>query len=142
MHLDSHNYLRTHRKRWALTQDELAFLLGLSSQATISRYETRTLMPKAEVLIGAETVFDMRSRDLFPQAVGQVEEAVLSRAQVLMRSLEKRSDMPASAKIALLTELLARLDNNCPEHEQHHSRQETLDPRRSSDGPGRGMGGV
>ncbi len=142
MYLDPHNYLRAHRKRWALTQDELAFLLGLSSQAAISRYELRAITPKAEVLIGAEIIFDTRSRDLFPRAVGEVEQAVMQRAELLMRNLEQRTDLPAAAKIALLTALLTRLDNDCPVYDQHTSQQETSGPRPSSDGPGRGMGSL
>ena len=39
MSLPVHGYLRTHRRKWALTQKELAFLLGHKSSTHVSRLE-------------------------------------------------------------------------------------------------------
>jgi transcriptional regulator with XRE-family HTH domain len=48
------NYLRAHRKRWDLTQEELAFLLGLAEQGTVSHIELHGRIPSSSVVAASQ----------------------------------------------------------------------------------------
>lgn len=39
------NYVRTNRRRWALTQEEVAALLGFDSRTVISPYRAKRASP-------------------------------------------------------------------------------------------------
>src|SRR5881227_3237850 len=45
------NYIRTYRKRSCLTQDEVAFLLGSKSGASVSRHERFKQTPDLQTLL-------------------------------------------------------------------------------------------
>ena len=115
MHHPLPNYLRTHRKRWSLTQDELAHLLGLTAQVAISQYELNLRRPGADILIGSEVIFGTSIRELFPQVYDQVADAVLARAKALYGRLEARNDLSASMKLRLLSDMLQRADGDIPQ---------------------------
>lgn len=108
------NYLRMHRKRWSLTQEELAQLLGLTSQVAVSQYELHQRRPGADILIGSETIFGVPPRDLFPAVYGEVEGEVMARAKVLFARLEARTDLPAMTKLKLLAEMIRRAGGDTP----------------------------
>lgn len=112
MHRHLPNYLRTHRKRWALTQDELALLLGLTSQVAISQYEADEKRPGSDILLGAEVIFGAPPRDLFPKVYGEIEDAVIRRAKELYERLELRTDLPAATKLRLLTDMMRRIEGD------------------------------
>ena len=46
------NYIRTHRRRVFLSQEELAFLLGHSAGTTVVRHETDERVPKLDTALG------------------------------------------------------------------------------------------
>src|SRR5437588_10316391 len=73
-------YLRTHRRKWALSQRELALLLGGSSRSTISQYETLVRTPHREALIGLEFIFSGQSSQLFPTIELSIIRAVMGNA--------------------------------------------------------------
>lgn len=78
-HFPYPSYLRTHRKRWALYQDELGKLLGLP-KGVISKYERLERAPSVEALIGSEFVFGESGRRIFPHLYAAVEIGVTKRA--------------------------------------------------------------
>jgi transcriptional regulator with XRE-family HTH domain len=51
--------------RWALTQPELASLLGISESA-LSKFETQALAPTKSLTIGIEVIFGHGTRKAFP----------------------------------------------------------------------------
>ena len=59
------NYLRTHRKRAGLSQDEVAFLLGCRSGAKVSRYERLARRLSLETAFAYEALFGVPARELF-----------------------------------------------------------------------------
>ena len=59
------NYLRTHRKRLGLSQDEVAYLLGAESGAKASRYERFSREPGFRTALACEAVFQRPIRELF-----------------------------------------------------------------------------
>jgi transcriptional regulator with XRE-family HTH domain len=104
------SYVRSHRKRWHLSQRELAFLLGLSSQAVISQHESLARLPQTKALLKYEVLFGEPIGELFPRLRAEAEGEVAEQVKALMARLEKRTDLPAARKLELLNKLIQRLD--------------------------------
>ena len=86
------NYLRAHRKRSALTQDEVAFLLGSKSGTKVSRYEQFRRLPTLQTALALEILFEAPARELFAGLYRRIERATTSRAEELI--LKLHSDRP------------------------------------------------
>ncbi len=102
------SYLRTHRSRWALTQRELGALLGISEEA-ISRYESLNRTPRPETIIGAEFVFGVHARRIFPSLYAAVELKIAERAALLAETLCGLTDADSLIKRQLLEEIASRV---------------------------------
>ena len=101
------NYLRTHRKRSGLTQDELALLLGCRSGSKVSRHERGGRIPTIGALLAYEVVFGTPSRDLFRGVYDRVLREVRRRAQRLSRRVDARPLTPAlKRKLDFLSDLI------------------------------------
>src|SRR5437868_5392207 len=74
-----HCALRTHRRTWGLSQQELAELLGMESRAHISRIEHGKRTPSMETALSCSTLFGVPLGDLFPQAAIEIEERLRER---------------------------------------------------------------
>jgi transcriptional regulator with XRE-family HTH domain len=97
------NYLRTYRKRSALSQDEVAYLLGCQNGIKVSRYERFSRRPNLETLFAYEVVFGAPARELFAGAYQKVEKRTLNRAQLLTRKLNRATlDRMATRKLQIL----------------------------------------
>lgn len=81
----THNHLLRHRKILALSQAELAFLLGVLSGAKVCRHERRLREPTLRAALAYEAAFNQPVSRLFPALFKQVEDSVLARAAVLLR---------------------------------------------------------
>jgi transcriptional regulator with XRE-family HTH domain len=77
------NYLRSHRKRLAFSQDDVAFLLGTRSGAKVCRYERFVREPSLETIIALEVIFQKPARELFAGLHEKVEREVAERAKTL-----------------------------------------------------------
>lgn len=77
------NYLRSHRKRLALSQDEVAFLLGALSGAKVCRYERFIREPGLETALAFEVIFQKSVREIFAGLYRKVEQQVTARAKIL-----------------------------------------------------------
>ena len=80
------NYLRTYRKKSALSQEEVAFLLGgigMSKGSAVSRYESFTREPTLSVALAYEVINGKPVRELFAGLYEQVEKDVAKRAKLL-----------------------------------------------------------
>ena len=102
------SYLRTHRKRWGLTQAEFGTLLGGLSASLISKYETLARTPSVEALIGCEFIFGEPARRLFPGLYASVEAAVTLRAADFAEAIGATDDTSARVKRELLEAIAAR----------------------------------
>jgi transcriptional regulator with XRE-family HTH domain len=108
MHHKVQSYIRTHRRRVGLTQQELAFLLGCGSGAKVSRYERLARKPNLETAFACQAIFDAPSHELLPGIYAEVEQAVRQRAQYLAQTLRGRGDTRlAQRKLAFLLALAA-----------------------------------
>lgn len=103
------NYLLSNRKRLALSQDEVAFLLGTPGGAKVSRYERCNRRPNLETALAYEAIFQKPVRELFAGLYEKRERQVLERAKVLTYRIERRKGAGQSARRRqALTEIAAR----------------------------------
>ncbi len=80
------NYLRTHRKRLTLSQEEVAFLLGGTGEnkgSKVSRDESFRCEPTLYSALAYEVIYGKPVRELFAGLYEQVEQDVANRAKVL-----------------------------------------------------------
>lgn len=104
------NYLRVQRRRWHLTQEELAFLLGYMNQAMIARLEQEERAVTLAVAHTCEVIFGVTPREMFPALLEGVEERVLARTYDLMDRLKQSTtSQKALAKLELLQEVISRI---------------------------------
>lgn len=109
MRKDPYSYVRRNRRRWGLTQRELALLLGLSSSSAVSRIERSKRTPSAAALIACSIVFGLSVPELFPLLQQEIEEAVLGMAKELYEGLDAKNDKQWELKRKLFNEILARV---------------------------------
>lgn len=101
------NYLRTHRRRLGLSQDDIGFLMGLADGAAVSRYERRVRLPTLEGTLAIEAIYGRPTHELFPGVYEEIEALVALRARALLRSCP--AENPACLrKRFVLEELVAR----------------------------------
>jgi transcriptional regulator with XRE-family HTH domain len=101
-------YLRRERRKWGLTQRELAFLVGCKSRAQISALENGTMRPTAEQLLLFQLLFGMTAAQLFPQLARGSEQHLLQSARTMIASLEPASTLRAKRKQLLLRQTFTR----------------------------------
>jgi transcriptional regulator with XRE-family HTH domain len=84
------NYLRSNRKRLALSQEEVAFLLGTQSGAKMCRYERFAREPSLETALAFEVIFQRPASELFGGLYQKVEQEVVARAKALAERTDGR----------------------------------------------------
>jgi len=92
------SYLRTHRKRSGLTQDELADLLGLKSGQTVSRYECLKRSPSLETAFACQILFGAKAHEIYPGLYAKVEKITLRRIRTLRKRLRSDADNAMSVR--------------------------------------------
>jgi len=70
------SYLRTHRKRSGLSQQDIATILGTLSRNQVGRHERSLGIPLLLAAIGYEVVFRTSLEDLFPGIYETVRHSV------------------------------------------------------------------
>jgi transcriptional regulator with XRE-family HTH domain len=100
------NYLRANRKRLALSQDEVAFLLGTQNGAKVCRYERFVREPSLETALAYEAIFKRSVSELFPGLYQKAEKEVAVRAKALVeRAARGKSNQRTARKRAALADL-------------------------------------
>jgi len=98
------NYVRSNRKRLALSQGEVAFLLGKESGADVSRHENRQRLPGLEIALAYEVVFGRPLSEIFGGIYQKAEGEVAKRARILASRTNGKRD---AAKRKMLGHLAA-----------------------------------
>src|ERR1700732_1661676 len=101
------NYLKTNRKGAALSQDEMAYLLGTWDGTSASRYEGFERKPSLQTALAYEAIFDAPAKELFAGLYQEAETMTARRARLLRKRLEKETRCPI-AKLKLLTAIADR----------------------------------
>ena len=102
------SYLRPLRRRWGLTQRELAFLIDAKTHSAISQIEALKKYPSLAGAIACSIIFDTPSLELFPELYANVYAVVLDRADELYQNLQGNASRVTRAKLDFLEEVLAR----------------------------------
>jgi transcriptional regulator with XRE-family HTH domain len=107
------NYLRAHRKRLGLSQDDLAHLLGSRSGTKVSRYERFRRHPNLATVFACEVIVHVPAHQLFAGLYITAERNVRRRAEALLRELAGRPDSPRlRQRIVALQAILGVVEAN------------------------------
>lgn len=120
-HRKLQNYLRTHRRRAGLSQEELAFLLGTKSKGKVSRYERYARQPRLTTVFAYELIFGVPARELFAGMFQEIERKTINQAALLASKLRQaKPDGIAARKLELLEVIIAASDKYRISHEQSY----------------------
>jgi transcriptional regulator with XRE-family HTH domain len=103
------NYLRTHRNRAALSQEEVAFLLGLKGMekgSKVSRDEQLARTPNLETALAYAAIYDVPVKELFAGMYEEIEQAVAQRAKLLGFRIRTK---PNAERIEVIARLVSKL---------------------------------
>ena len=103
-------YLRPLRRRWGITQKELAFLIGAKTGPAISRIEGGTRTPSRVTAFACALVFGATLPELFPEFSSEIREDVRRRANELYEELQGNPSKVTRLKLDFLEDVLARLE--------------------------------
>lgn len=103
-----HCYLATHRRRWGLSQPELASLLDQASPSAVSRWEALQRAPSLSTALQLELIFGVTPQDLFPALYREAEDTVMRQAKALYETLEGKTDAKSREKLVLLSLIIER----------------------------------
>lgn len=112
------SYLRSYRRRWGLTQAELAFLLGYKSDSVVSRLEQQRIRVTLKVAFACFILFGTHPSELFPGLSHDVEKAVMGRVWDLYERIQGDPSRTTRQKIELLEDAIVR------EKERHAPRED------------------
>lgn len=116
-------YLRTYRKRFGLSQDELSYLLGCQSGVSVCEYERLTKRPSLEVALAGSAIFGVSVEELFPGIYEKVEKDVLERSRRMSEQLSEDNDTPV---VKLKKRLLEAIDRRHQDENQNNVWKEEL----------------
>jgi len=104
------SYLRLYRRRWGLTQGELAELLGWTSTEVISRIEQKQRPPTLNLVIGCFILFGTPAAEIFPDIAASIESAVMARVWDLYERIQGDPSRKTKVKIELLEDAIGRAE--------------------------------
>ena len=102
------NYLRSKRKESSLSQEEVAFLLGMKGMdkgAKVSHDEDYSRIPTLETALAYEAIYGTPVRELFAGLYEQITPKVSARAKVLSY---RKNETPDPKRQQTLSELALR----------------------------------
>jgi transcriptional regulator with XRE-family HTH domain len=107
------NYLRTYRKHTALSQDEVACLLGCNKGTKVSRHELSARVPSIEALLAYEIILDVPLRELFAGMFEKVEDLTRERAERLIVKLtSQKLNRVTAKKLLILSRLVPHAETD------------------------------
>jgi transcriptional regulator with XRE-family HTH domain len=117
------SYVRTYRKRTGLTQEDVAFLLGVNSGTKLSHYERLHRTPSLRTAFALEVIFGKPPKKLLPGAYAKVELETIKRAQMLSRKLDKKTPTSKLNHRLLFVRSLASGKASAPHHHEEKSKK-------------------
>lgn len=101
-------YLRTHRRVWGLTQQELASLMGFKSTTHLSRVEHGKRAPTVESALACQVIFGILPSAMFPHVYTRVEDRIMRNIYELHLALENTTSLSGLRKRELCEMALQR----------------------------------
>lgn len=121
-------YLRTHRKRGALTQEQLAYLVGYQSRVSIAQLERSSAQPSLETALACQVLFGVPIEELFPGIYRKVVQNIIPRVEAMSEELPDGDTSAAKLKRRLLQAILFR---HSARRHKSICRTETIHPSAS-----------
>jgi hypothetical protein len=107
------NYLLSHRKRSALSQAEVAFLLGIKGGGRVCRHERFTLDPGLQSALLYEALYQRPIAELFPGLVKRIHLELKARVKLLeQKDLRSNTKAQTARKRQFLAAILPSGPNN------------------------------
>lgn len=107
------NYLRANRKRTALSQAEVAFLLGTQSGAKVCRNERFVREPNLATAFAYEVIYQKPASELFGGLYQRIEREVVTRAKTLTFQTDRRKlSNQSDRKRKTLTDIITKQSGN------------------------------
>jgi len=103
------NYLLTNRKLLALSQDEVAFLLGAtgpSKGSKVSKDESSSREPSLKDVLTYELIYGKPARELFAGVYEQMQQEVAQRAKILTY---RKTQNNSPKRQEVLTNLISKI---------------------------------
>lgn len=92
-----------------LTQEELANLLGCDTGENICRFERHTRVPKLEVALAYQIIFNVSVHELFPDIYENVEQLIRQRAGRLLEIIKNNQELTVpECKIKTLNSIVSK----------------------------------
>ena len=101
-------YLRPYRRRWGLTQKELATLVGMRAASVISRIERGDRSPSLAMVVACQILFGVSVVEIFPALYDGLEEEVVTRSYALYDELQGISSRVNTSKLDFFEQVFAR----------------------------------
>ena len=105
------NYLLANRKRLALSQEEMGFLLGVTGEskgAKVCRDEKSVREPSLQIALAYEAIYQKPVSDLFAGLYQTIELEVAGRAKILTYRKDIKHSQRTDHKRRMLLELAVR----------------------------------
>jgi len=102
-----HNKIASLRKSWALTQDELAHLLGMT-RSNLSRLELAAKSHTLETALTLKALFGVSISAIFPNHDRTAYDALVLRLAEFSRTIRDQQGPEADRKHQLLSEFAGR----------------------------------
>ena len=99
--------IRSERKSWALSQQELADLLSITRPA-LTRLEIETESTSLDTAIGLLIVFGLAPDQILPGTYARIEDEVMKHGAELDARLRGKADAKSLRKLRLLSEMVKR----------------------------------
>ena len=100
-------YLRRERRRWALTQKELAAIVGCSEHH-FSLMERGKYPPARNLAVACCVLFGLAPDEMFPDHYAEIEETLMRSVYELVETLEGITGPDADKKRAFADQVLDR----------------------------------
>ena len=105
-------YLKPYRRRWGLTQKELAILLGFQTGAVVSRLERVLRHPTLETAYAVEIILGTPPAELFPGLYGRVRKQVIARARTYYDELQGTPSKSTQLKLDFFEEIFTKWEDS------------------------------
>jgi transcriptional regulator with XRE-family HTH domain len=99
------HHLRSYRKTFGLSQNEVARLLGSRQGSNVCRYERFRSVPSLQTAIAYEIIFKASLADLLPDLYAEVRELISRRARTLLKKMANGSQPSQESKLAFFESL-------------------------------------
>ena len=87
------NHLLSYRKRSALSQKDVAFLLGVQNSSKVCNHERFTQEPCLQTALAYEAIYQKPVSELFPGLFENIQAEVKARAKLLGRKTFARDSV-------------------------------------------------